>query len=300
VRRFLFITLSLCLVLTALSACGGPSAHDFTYVTPDGDEYTGTYTGGWEGGQPNGEGEFSGKGERGTVSLVGNWSNGQPNGQCRYIFETDTYIGTYNGDYFYGERQGNGNAKFEDLDGNLLKTYTGSFQSNQYSGSSEMTYYYTEEEAAEYGYDRKIYKGQFANNDWSGAGELTFYCTAEYAASCGVERISLSGQYSDGWTGEVEQTFYFTSEYADQYQLDTEVHAGQCIDGTLVEPYRYALYLSGKEIEKGRIKDGKYISDAEKALNDSIYDGLRSLAGDGILGDLYDIFAPSIYDRNAD
>ncbi len=299
-RRFLSIALSLCLVLTAISACGGPSAHDFTYVMPDGNVYTGMYTGGWEGGQPNGEGEFSGKGERGTVSLVGNWSNGQPNGQCRYILKTDKYTGTYNGDYFYGERQGNGSVKFEDLDGNLIRTYTGEFQDSQYSGSGEMTYYYTDEKAAENGYDRRVYKGQFANDDWSGAGELTIYYTAEYAASYGVERVVYSGQYSDGWTGELERAYYFTSEYADKYQLDTEIHTGQYMDGTFVEPYRYAFYLNGKAVEEGRIRDGEYVSDAEKAVNDGIYDGLRSLAGDGILGDLYDIFAPSVYDRNAD
>ena len=53
-------------------------------------------------------------------------------------------------------------------------------------------------------------------------------------------------------------------------------------------------------MEEGRVRDGKYISDTEKALNDELYDGLRGLAGDGLLGDLFDIFAPSIYDRNAE
>lgn len=300
-RRFFPIAFPLYLILIALlSACGGQSAHKYTYVTLDGYEFTGTYTGGWENGQPNGEGEFSGEGERGRMSLAGSWSNGKPNGQCRQIVETDTYTRTYNGEYFYGVWQGNGTVKFEDLDGNLTRTYTGEFQDGQYNGSGEMTNYYTEEESEGSGCERRVYKGQFANSTWNGAGELTFYFTEEYATFNNVERMVYAGQYSDGWTGEIEVTFYLTSKYADTCKYDTEVNVGQYKDGSLVEPYRYIRYKDGKTIEEGRVRDGKYISDADKALDDSLYDGIRSLLGDGTAGDLFDIFAPAFYDRNAE
>ena len=276
-------------ILNRQAASSSESAHDFTYVTPSGTEYTGTYTGDWSNGQPNGDGEFSGKGEDGSISLVGTWSNGKPNGQCRRILTTDTYTQTYSGDYFYGELRGNGSWKIEDSNGNLTKTYTGEFRDDQRNGSGEITYYYTDEEAAENGYDRRVYKGQFANDAWSGAGELTIYYTAEYAASSGIERLVYTGQYSDGWTGEVEQVIYCTSAYADEHDFDT-----------LVEPYRYACYQNGKVVEEGRVRDGKHISDAAKAGDDALYDAARSLFGDGFWGDIFDLVMPAFYDRNAE
>lgn len=287
-------------IFTRQDDSGEKTSHDYTYVTLGGAQYTGTYSGGWESGQPNGEGEFSGEGANGSISLAGSWSNGKPHGQCRRILKTDTYTQTYNGDYFYGERRGNGGERVEDLDGNLIKTYTGEFQDDQACGNGEMTYYFTEEASAKNGYDRLVCKGQFANDTGNGMVEWTAYYTAEFAASCGLERIVYIGQYSNDWTGEIQRELYFTSEYADREKYDTEVHTGQYKDGGLVEPYRYALCRNGKVVEEGRIKDGKYISDTEKALKDSVYDVGRDLAGDGLLGDLYDIFGPMIYDRNAD
>lgn len=286
-----------------LSACGSDreaaaSVHDYTYTTFAGNKYSGTYTGGWEGGQPNGEGSFSGKGEKGEVSLVGTWVGGQPNGQCRQIAKNDTYIKTYSGDFFYGEVKGEGDFKIEDLDGNLVSTYSGGFREGKYDGSGEITYYYTD---AESGYGRKVYKGQFADGAWNGKGELAFYNTPEYAAQCGCDRRVFKGQFSDNVLGgEAEMALYFTQEHADAYGFDCEIWTGQYKDDRFAEPCRYALYKDGKVLEEGRIRDGDHVSDTEKAFKDGVYDLLRGVAGDGIVGDLYDIFAPEFYDRNGE
>ncbi len=289
-----------------LSACGRDadtsSAHDYTYTTLSGAEYSGTYTGGWEGGQPNGEGSFSGKGEKGEISLVGTWADGQPNGQCRRILKTETYTQTYSGDYFYGEWKGNGNLKVEDTNGDLSITYDGEFQDDMFNGNGEATYYYTAEEAVEQGDDRRGYKGMFSNGTKNGEGELTIYQTAEYAEQYGYDRRVFKGQFSDDdLTGDVTAIVYYTPKFAEENGgFNCKILTGQYSDNGFVEPYRYTLYNGNKVLEEGRVTGGKYVSDAEKALNDSIYDGLRAIAGDGILGDLYDIFAPEIYDRNAE
>lgn len=289
-----------------LSACGSKdeaasSVHDYTYTTLAGNGYSGTYTGDWEDGQPNGEGSFSGEGEKGEISLVGPWVNGQPNGQCRQILKSDAYVKTYSGDFFYGEAKGTGDYKAEDLKGNLVFTYYGEFRDGKYNGNGKATYYYTAEKAAEQGFDRRVYDGQFANGSWNGEGELTIYYTAEHAAQHGYDRKVYKGQFSDSvLAGDVKMVYYYTSDFAEENGVDCKILTGQYKDGSLTEPYRYALYNGSKVLEEGRVTGGKYVSDAEKALNDSIYDGLRSLAGDGILGDLYDIFAPEIYDRNAE
>lgn len=288
-----------------LSACGrdadASSAHSYTYTTLAGNEYSGTYTGGWEGGQPNGEGSFSGKGEKGEIPLVGTWADGKPNGQCRQITKSDTYIKTYSGDFFYGELKGNGDFKTEDLNGNLVFTYSGEFRDSNYNGTGEWTKYYTAEEAAEQGYDRRVYTGQFADGTWNGEGKLTIYYTAEATARHGCGHQTLEAVYSDGKAGgDARVTYYYTKEYAEANGFNCEILTGQYGDNGLVEPYRYTLYNGNKVLEEGRVTGGKYVSDAEKALNDTIYDGLRAIAGDGILGDLYDIFAPEIYDRNAE
>lgn len=303
-----FLTAAALAMATALSACGrdgadgaSSAAHNYTYVTFSGNEYAGTYTGGWAGGQPDGEGSFSGEGLNGSISIVGNWSDGQPNGECRQIQKTDAYVKTYSGNFFYGEAKGTGNYKAEDLEGNLVLTYDGEFRDGKYNGNGEQVYYYTAEEAAEHGYERRAYKGQFVNGQCQGEGELTVYWSAEYAAQYGLDYTVYKGQYSDGaFVGETEMTIYYTQEIADADGIDCTVYMGQRKDGHYVEPYRYAHYKNGKAIEEGRVRDGKYVSDGEKALGDSIYDLGRELAGDGILGDLYDIFAPAVYDRDAE
>lgn len=291
-----------------LAACGGKkedaasSVHDYTYVSFGGNEYSGTYTGDWENGQPNGEGSFSGKSGENEISLVGTWADGQPNGQCRRVLKTETFTQTYSGDYFYGEWKGNGNLKVEYPDGTISATYDGEFRDGKWNGSGEETHYYIAEEAAEQGYDRRVYKGQFSDGAWNGEGELTFYSTAEVAEQQGYDRRVFKGQFSDDvLAGETTAIFYYTSEFAEANGgINCEILTGQYSDNGFVEPYRYAFYNGNKVLEEGRVRDGKYISDEEKAFNDSVYDGLREIAGDGILGDLYDIFGPEIYDRDAE
>ena len=303
-----FLTAAALAMATALSACGrdgadgaSSAAHDYTYVSLNGNEYAGTYTGSWAGGQPDGEGSFSGEGVNGSLSIVGNWSGGQPNGECRNILKTDAYVKTYSGNFFYGEAKGSGNYKTEDLEGNLVLTYDGEFRDGKYDGNGEWSRYYTAGEAAEKGFDRIVYKGQFSDGARNGEGELTVYYTPEYAAQHRYDHRVYKGQFVDGaLVGDTEIAHYYTSEYAEANGIDRETLTGQYKDGWLVEPYRYTFYNGSKVVEEGRFRDGKYVSDGEKALNDSIYDLGRELAGDGILGDLYDILAPAVYDRDAE
>lgn len=297
------LTLAAALAMAALlSACGkGADAspvHDYTYTTPAGNEFSGTYTGGWEGGQPNGEGSFSSKGEKGEISLDGTWANGQPNGQCRYIFKDDTYIGTFSGDFFYGEMKGNIDYKIEDLEGNLMITYSGEFRDGDCNGNGEKTDYYN----AESGIDRVKYKGTFSDGNLDGEGEMTVYYTAGGAGQYGVNSWVYKGQFSDGnLAGEGTMIYYFTSEYAEAHGgVDCEILTGQYRDGGFVEPYRYAFWKGNEVLEEGRVRNGEYVSNTEKAFKDSIYDGLRDMAGDGITGYLFDILAPEFYDRNAE
>lgn len=269
------------LIAAAMTACGdGESvqanataaqtesvSHDFTYTTPSGKSYSGTYTGGWADGKPNGEGSFEGDSEKGHITLAGNWSGGQPHGQCRQTLKNDKNIRTWNVDFFYGVIQGNGDWKAEDLNGNLLRKYSGEWKDGNSNGIGEMTYYHTAEEAAENGVQRRVYKGGF----------------------------------SDGkWNGEAELTVYYTDELVEKYGDDYCVYTGEAKDGALTEPYRYAFYKDSEVVEQGRVRNGKFVSDGEKAFKDGIYDALRGFAGDGPVGDAFDALAPNFYDRNAE
>ena len=243
------------------------AVHDYTYVTTSGDAYSGTYTGGWENGQPNGEGTFEGEGETGKETVMGSWLNGQPHGQCKAVRQTDTGVSTWNGEFFYGELQGNGSWKSEDLNGNLISSYSGEWKNNKLNGIGERNYYYNDKEAAEYGFTRRVYKGGFSDSKWNGEGELTIYNT---------------------------------TEYAEQVNADYFVYTGQVKDGNFVEPYRYASYKNNQIVEEGRVKDGRRVSDTEKALKDFAYDVADDALGDGIWGSLFDAIAPEFYDRNAE
>lgn len=269
------------LIAAAMTACGdGESvqanataaqtesvSHDFTYITSSGSSYTGTYTGGWADGKPNGEGSFEGDSEKGHTTVAGNWSGGQPHGQCRKTLKNDKSIRTWNGDFFYGVLQGNGDWKSEDLNGNLLQKYSGEWKDDKTNGIGEMTYYYTAERAAESGIQRRVYKGGFSDNKWN---------------------------------GEAESTVYYTDELAEKIGADYCVYTGETKDNAFVEPYRYTFYKDNKAVEQGRVRDGKHISDDEKAVKDGIYDILDGLTGDGFFGDIFDAVAPNFYDRNAE
>lgn len=147
-RKRIWVSAAVVGMAVMLATCGGKkedatsSVHDYTYVSLSGNEYSGTYTGDWE--------------------------NGQPNGQCRCILKTETFTQTYSGDYFYGEWKGNGNLKVEYPDGTISTTYDGEFRDGKWNGSGEETYYYIAEEAAEQGYDRRVYKGSSLMMCWQG------------------------------------------------------------------------------------------------------------------------------------
>ena len=265
-------------IAAAMTACSGgsqqvngtaaetePALHDYTYVTTTGIEYSGTYTGGWENNMPNGEGSF--ESSSGNVTITGSWSNGQPNGQCRWVGKYDTYVCTYSGNMFFGVHQGNGDFKIADLNGNIAYVYYGEWSDDCYNGSGEETTYYTAEEAAESGCSKAVYKGGFSRGSWNGEGEYTVY---------------------------------FTAESAEQGGADYVVYTGQAKDGSFVEPYRYAYYKNNQIAEEGRVRDGQFVSDTEKAIGDFAYDILDDAVGDGFWGGVFDIIAPEIYDRNAE
>lgn len=263
-------------IAASMTACGNGEAqqanaavteaqsasHDFTFAG-----FSGTYTGGWSGGMPNGEGSFVSAG--GEFTYSGNWSNGQLNGKCRCVEKTDEYTCTYNGDYFYGVIQGNGEMKMEFASGDISYfTYSGEWKDNTITGKGERDCNYSDEKAAEIGLLRLTSKGYFSENMAN---------------------------------GELEETHYFTEAVAEEYGADYCVYTGEAKDGALIEPYRYAFYKDNKVVEEGRVRDGKYISDGEKKIKDGAYDFFKGVTGKifGETGEnVYDAIVP--YDRNAE
>ena len=73
----------------------------------------------------------------------------------------------------------------------------------------------------------------------------------------------------------------------------------QSLKNQYIEGYCRIRNLIFVVLDEGRVRDGNFISDGEKAFTDEVYDILGELAGDGILGFLYDTIAPSAYDRDA-
>lgn len=277
-KKFLTV-ITAAAIAAVMTACSGgsqqvngtaaetePAVHNYTYVDPSGTEYSGTYTGGWESNMPNGEGSFEGNSEYSNITIMGNWSNGQPNGQCRLVEKGDNVL-TYNGDLFFGVIQGNGDCKLENSNGGIISTYSGEWKDDSFNGYGERTFYFTAEKAAETGTDHYVYKGGFSDGKCNGEGELTVY---------------------------------YTKENAEKVGADFMVCTGQTKNDDFVEPYRYTLYKNNQIVQEGRVRDGKYISDSDKALNDAIYDGIKDIAGDGFLGGIFDAIAPEFYDRNAE
>lgn len=280
----------------ALAACGD-SEHSFTYLASDGSVYAGKYSGDWKKGGPNGEGSFSS--DDGSFNLIGNWTNGQPNGQCRETLINDGKVITYNGNYFYGVWQGSGEYTVKSDD--AVITRRGEYFNGKLNGEGEETCSYSAEYAADYGGRiSEKYTGSFTDNIKNGIGEYTVNYTEEAAAEKGFSRRVYYGAYADDtWNGEAQLTIYYTDEKASEYGYDRTVYTGQCEDGSFVEPYRYARCKGNDVLTEGRVRDGKYISDGEKAIKDTIYDFVDEATGDGIIGDLFDIFGPAFYDRNA-
>lgn len=264
------------LIAAATTACGDgesvqanataaqteSASHDFTF-----DGFSGTYTGGWTGGMPNGEGSFVSS--DGAATAAGVWSNGQLNGKCRWTEELDDLKLTYNGDFFYGAMQGNGEIKIEYKSGDLVSfTYSGEWKDNKKDGMGESNSYYSDEKAAELGYMRINDKGYFSGGNANGEFEETIYLTEEAAESLGAEYC---------------------------------VYSGEAKDGALIEPYRYTFYKGATIVEQGRVRDGKHISDGEKKIKDGAYDLFKGVTGKlfGETGEkVFDAIVP--YDRNAE
>lgn len=199
---------------------------NYEYVTPDGDKVLGTYTGDWENNQPNGKGIY--KSSDGIIYIDGNWENGQPNGQCKRIFKSDMGVLTYDGDFVFGVRQGNGDYRAEDSSGNPILTYSGEWKDDKFNGNGLLIEYYTDEEAAEFGINRTLYKGELSDDNMNGEGEMTFFYTDEKAKEVGADYMVCKGQMKDN---------------------------------TFVEPYIYVVYKDSQIIEEGVVKNGEYISD---------------------------------------
>lgn len=280
----------------ALTACGDDE-HSFTYLASDGNAYSGTYSGDWKKGGPNGDGSFST--EDGSFTIIGSWSNGQPNGQCREILIKDGETVSYNGNYFYGVWQGSGEYTVKSDNAEIKRR--GEYFNGKLTGEGEETCTYSAEYAAEYGGRiSETYKGGFTDNIKSGIAEYTVTYTDEVAAEKGYGYRVYNGSYAnDTWNGDAQLTIYYTDEKTAALGYDRMIYTGQCENGTFVEPYRYAKCNGNNVISEGRVRDGKFISDNEKAIKDTIYDFVDEATGDGVIGDLFDIFGPAFYDRNA-
>lgn len=269
--------------------------------------FSGKYTGGWKNNKPNGEGMFYGKDKDGNIiSIVGSWSKGAPHGQCQQTVSMDTFVADYTGNFSYGVITGSGEettvyGKEAAAKGGYNRTvYKGQFANDEKSGEGVQTLYYTEKLSAEIGVDRVVYEGQFADNTWNGAGIKTIYYTSEHTAQHGLKCMAIQAIYSDGAFangGTTQQAEYYTPEFGRQYGYDCVIYTGQTQNGSMVEPYRYVRYTNGKVYDQGRVKNGKFVSDGEKAVKDYLYDGLREAFEDEDMGDLFDIFGPMLYDR---
>lgn len=112
---------------------------------------SGTYTGTWEHGMPNGLGTFT------TDGLVyyGEWIDGKANGQGKFTWQ--------NGSVYEGEFKDNrydGQGTYTWADGTV---YEGEWENDQLSGQGKMTYI-----------DGTVYEGEWENDQLSGHGKMTY------------------------------------------------------------------------------------------------------------------------------
>lgn len=112
---------------------------------------SGTYTGTWEHGMPNGLGTFT------TDGLVyyGEWIDGKANGQGKFTWQNGS---VYEGEF--KDNRYNGQGTYTWADGTV---YEGEWENDQLSGQGKMTYI-----------DGTVYEGEWENDQLSGHGKMTY------------------------------------------------------------------------------------------------------------------------------
>lgn len=112
---------------------------------------SGTYTGTWEHGMPNGLGTFT------TDGLVyyGEWIDGKANGQGKFTWQNGS---VYEGEF--KDNRYNGQGTYTWADGTV---YEGEWENDQLNGQGKMTYI-----------DGTVYEGEWENDQLSGHGKMTY------------------------------------------------------------------------------------------------------------------------------
>ena len=160
------------LVVIGVTALSPKTVKDTVYTSGSD---TGTYTGQWKNGEPNGQGTI--KWENGSV-YEGEWKDGIENGQGVY-----TYV---NGDRYEGEMlngYADGQGTFWGSSGNV---YTGEWKNGQPNGQGTMTYANGDRYEGEWKDDYPdgqgtmtyangdYYEGEWSNGYFNGQGTYTF------------------------------------------------------------------------------------------------------------------------------
>ncbi len=174
-KRILSVILAV-VIMMSLSGCGKNNSTDnidngnsiaavsqSTKVTDKAYEIfntTGTYTGDWENGMPNGHGTYTANSAIYVYS--GNWINGFPNGDGEEYYNNEYY----NGEFFNGMRQGQGYCEiyYEEES----HAYKGDFMNNEFNGSGILHTYFNDGSIL-------VREGEFANGSFFGRLNYSFY-----------------------------------------------------------------------------------------------------------------------------
>ena len=185
---------------------------------------SGTYTGTWEHGMPNGLGTFT------TDGLVyyGEWIDGKANGQGKFTWQ--------NGSVYEGEFKDNrydGQGTYTWADGTV---YEGEWENDQLSGQGKMTYI-----------DGTVYEGEWENDQLSGHGKMTYANGDVYEGEwadgvrCGQGTFSVPdvGAYEGEWLDDAPTG---QGTYTDP---NGDVCDAEWLDGTIFLKTRTITYDNG-------------------------------------------------------
>lgn len=159
----------------ALTACGTVSDKAYTY-----DGSTGTYSGDWKSGKPEGTGTYSYADGTITATISGDWKNGKPEGQVTYKYsdsEGSSYY--YSGAFSMGNPEGKGHLELSS-DG-ISVIYEGDFVNGSMSGSGNIN---VKSDGATF-----VYEGTFANDD---------FCNGSYVSYNADGSVAEKGTYENG------------------------------------------------------------------------------------------------------
>lgn len=200
-RKITTVLLAAAMAIT-LAAC---DVKDKEYVYGD---FTGTYSGEWSGGKPDGAGSFEGEADNWNLSITGTWENGELVSAANYVKESSDGDEFIFKDFQYKNGKWYGTGHFEKITSSMNVYYDGEISESKYNGkgrikivTDEMTY---------------SYEGEFVNDEKHGTGTGTFESNGEKEIFVGefVNDTEYNGTYtyyySDGTTetGVVENGKY--------------------------------------------------------------------------------------------